>query len=366
MPALRSGRRSVTISALVLAAGFAMVIGCSPSRTEMGTSPVNGDPSAAATSPVQTTTDRTTPESSGSEPSRGPFNRVDADMALTEVTALPAFEGFGRFLFPTERGSLSGLSLRDAGRLLPYHSHIEASTSAEVINSLIAAVEDGEQVFYPIYDDDTIAADPGKQDTGLFFFRGRPGAPFAIISAGGGFSYVGSIHESLPHALELSRRGFNAFALQYRTGGAEVATEDLAAAISFVFANAEELSVATADYSLWGGSAGARMAAYLGSYGPAAYGGANLPRPGVVVMQYTGHTDHTAQDPPTFAVVGMDDGIANWRTMQNRIEELDRDGIDTEFHAYPDLGHGFGLGLGTSAEGWIDDAVAFWEQHLQQ
>lgn len=354
------------ISALVLAAGFAMVTGCSPSRTEMGTSPLNGGPSATATTPEQPTASPMEPVPGGPGTGERRFDRVSTDTALTEVTAHPAFQGFGQYLFPTQRGSLAGLSLRDAGRLLPYHSHIEASTSVDVINSLIAAVEDGEQVFYPIYDDDAIAADPSKQDTGLFFFRGQPGVPFAIINAGGGFSYVGSIHESLPHALELSQRGFNAFALKYRTGGAEVATEDLAAAISFIFANSEELSVSTSDYSLWGGSAGARMAAYLGSYGPAAYGGDDLPRPGVVVMQYTGHTDHTVQDPPTFAVVGMSDGIADWRTMQNRIQQLDRDGIDTEFHAYPDVGHGFGLGLGTSAEGWIDDAVAFWEQHLQQ
>ena len=59
---------------------------------------------------------------------------------------------------------------------------------------------------------------------------------------------MGSIHESLPHALELSRRGYNAFALQYRTGGTQVACEDLAAAISFVFRNAEELGVSTANW----------------------------------------------------------------------------------------------------------------------
>lgn len=43
--------------------------------------------------------------------------------------------------------------------------------------------------------------------------------------------------------------------------GAQTACEDLARAISFVFENAEELEVDTDSYSLWGGSAGARMAA---------------------------------------------------------------------------------------------------------
>ncbi|MFR5880653.1 MAG: alpha/beta hydrolase [Cloacibacillus evryensis] len=131
--------------------------------------------------------------------------------------------------------------------------------------------------------------------------------------------------------------------------GARVACEDLAAAISFIFEHARELSVKTECYSLWGGSAGARMAVYLGSYGPAAFGGAELPRPGAVIMQYTGHSDYTRNDPPTFAVVGEDDGIANWRTMERRTDALKKLGIEAVFHKYPGLGHGFGLGVGTSA-----------------
>ena len=39
-------------------------------------------------------------------------------------------------------------------------------------------------------------------------------------------------------------------------------------------------------------------------------------------------------------------------------------GIPTEFHTYEGLGHGFGLGKGTVAEGWIKDAAAFWESQF--
>lgn len=38
----------------------------------------------------------------------------------------------------------------------------------------------------------------------------------------------------------------------------------------------------------------------------------------------------------------------------------------TECHAYQGLPHGFGLGTGTVAEGWIDDAVRFWEAQMPQ
>ena len=37
---------------------------------------------------------------------------------------------------------------------------------------------------------------------------------------------------------------------------------------------------------------------------------------------------------------------------------------DVEFHVYQNVGHGFGLGIGTSAEGWLEDAVRFWDKHM--
>ena len=106
------------------------------------------------------------------------------------------------------------------------------------------------------------------------------------------------------------------------------------------------------------------MAAYLGTYGPEAFGGDSVAKPGTVVMQYTGHSEYSKADPPTYACVGTRDGIANWQTMQRRLQAMDALGIPTEFHAYEGLGHGFGLGTGTVAEGWINDAVAFWEDQM--
>ena len=47
--------------------------------------------------------------------------------------------------------------------------------------------------------------------------------------------------------------------------------------------------------------------------------------------------------------------------MKQRLDRMSALGIPTEFHSYPGLGHGFGLGTGTVAEGWIDEAIAFWE-----
>ena len=67
---------------------------------------------------------------------------------------------------------------------------------------------------------------------------------------------------------------------------------------------------------------------------------------------------------PAYACCGTSDGIANWRTMQSRLQSLSALGIPTEFHAYNGLPHSFGLGTGTVAEGWISDAIRFWQHQI--
>ena len=306
---------------------------------------------------------RTEGEGSGSTTEDG--MHVTTRSTIRDVVDHPALEGFGRFILPLDRGRYNpDMPLENVASLLPYHSGVDPDAAVDAINHVIGEAASGETIFYDFYTDRQKLSDPTKESTGLFFFRGEPGAPFAMISPGGGFTYVGSIHEGFPHAIALSRKGYNAFVLQYRVGGERIACEDLAAALSFVFRNAGTLAVGTEHYSVWGSSAGARMAARIGSYGAAAYGGDEIPRPGTVVMAYTGHTDSTASDPPTFVVVGDRDGIASPSTMERRVRSMRNAGIDVEFHTYQNVGHGFGLGVGTNAEGWLEDAVRFWEHHM--
>ncbi len=284
-----------------------------------------------------------------------------ADTKIQEVITDPVFGDYGRLIFPVESAYYSGDTL---GRLrLTWYNNMDPNKTVEIANYMKAHAAAGETIFYDIYTDEEKAKDPTKADTGLFFFKGRAGAKFAVCNAGGGFAYVGAMQDSFPHALELSKKGYNAFALIYRPG-AQTACEDLARAIGFIFEHADELQVDTDSYSLWGGSAGGRMVAYLGSYGTAYFGGGNYPRPAAAVIQYTGHSEYTKNDTPTYMCVGENDGIANWRIMQWRAEAMQSAGIETEFHKYAGLSHGFGLGTGTAAEGWLDDAVRFWERQM--
>ena len=282
---------------------------------------------------------------------------------IRDVQNDPVFGDYGRLIFPVNGGYMSGSTLGNLG--LTWYNYIDPDKTVEICNYMRDHAESGDTIFYDIYTEDEKQADPAKRDTGLFFFKGEPGARFAIVNAGGGFAYVGAIHDSFPHALELSKMGYNAFALIYRPG-AQTACEDLARAIAFIFEHAEELQVDTLDYSLWGGSAGARMAAWLGNYGTESFGEDAYPRPAAVIVNYTGLSEVTGFEPPTYSAVGTNDGIASYRTMERRVNAIKANGTDAEIEVFRGLPHGFGLGTGTVAEGWIENAVAFWERNMEQ
>lgn len=290
--------------------------------------------------------------------------KITEQTLVKDVMSNPVFGSYGRLLFPVHRTINDTLTLENVGSILTWYNNVRPEKTVEIVNTLMERAADGETIFYDIYTDAEKQADPDKADTGLFFFKGNPGEKYAVVNAGGGFAYVGAMHDSFPVALELSKKGYNAFALIYRPGQ-QTACEDLARAVSFIHQHKEELEVDTSAYSLWGGSAGARMAALVGEGGPAAYGGDSLPRPAAVVTQYTGYSSVSPNNPPTYANVGTSDGIANYQTMQNRIDQLKAQGTDAEIEVFSGLPHGFGLGTGTVAEGWIDSAVSFWERQIQ-
>lgn len=287
---------------------------------------------------------------------------------LGTLLSHPAFRGFGQRMLPWDgRAYDAAMPLADIEQLLPYHSEVNPGVVVGALNCMVDDTNAGRTVFYDFHTEAEKLAHPAWRHTGLFFFRGKPGAPFAVIAPGGGFAYVGSVHEGFPYAQAISQQGLNAFVLKYRVGeGGRVATEDLAAAVSYIFQNANALQVSTAGYALWGSSAGARMAAAIGSHGTAAFGGKPLPKPSVVVMAYTSHAEVAVSEPPTFVVVGERDGIAPPAAMAARVNALRRQGTPVEFRTYPKVAHGFGTGQGTSAQGWIEQATQFWQQHIRK
>lgn len=282
---------------------------------------------------------------------------------VVDVINDKAFEGFGRLFFPLNTNINNNITLENVGNLLMWYNGVNPNKTVEIMNYMKQQADNGEKIFYDIYTDEEKAQDPAKENTGLFYFKGNPGEKVAVVSAGGGFVYVGAMHDSFPHCLELSKKGYNAFALIYRPGQ-DTAPKDLARAVAFIHEHADELQVDISNYSLWGGSAGARMTAWVGN-GTEKYGEKAYPRPAAVIMQYTGLTEVTGEEPPTYNCVGTSDGIASYRTMQERINKIKANGTDTEIEVFNGLPHGFGIGEGTIAEGWVDRAIEFWKRNMK-
>ena len=150
------------------------------------------------------------------------------------------------------------------------------------------------------------------------------------------------MHDSFPQALALSQRGYNAFALIYRP---KKAYEDLAQALDYLYSHASEFKIAPNQYSLWGGSAGARMAIRLGNKSELQrLTRTSIEPASMVVSQYTGYSSVSRDDVPTYSNCGTNDWIANWQVMENRLKNLKKFGIDSRFQVYKGLRHGFGIG----------------------
>lgn len=166
-----------------------------------------------------------------------------------DVLDEPLFAPFARYLLPLETVSryrdLSDtdrkMPLSRLSRLLPYHTYIDVSEACGILNRLKARAKVDARIWIPL----------SHKDAGLFFYPGPKGAPFVLICAGGGFVYVGSIHEGFPYAEAMNRNGLNAFVLQYRvSGGGRTAMMDMAEGLYHILTHAKELGVSKTKYAL--------------------------------------------------------------------------------------------------------------------
>ena len=102
---------------------------------------------------------------------------------IQDIISDPGLGDWGRLLFPVNAGYYSGDTLGDLQ--LTWYSHINPQKTVEIVRYMKEHMLSGEQVFFDIYSEAEKRADPEKQNTGLFFFRGKPGAkqPSAMRAA---------------------------------------------------------------------------------------------------------------------------------------------------------------------------------------
>ncbi len=247
---------------------------------------------------------------------------------------------------------------------------------------------------FSFYSEEEKNADPSKKNTDGYAFIIDEKAPLYIVIPGGAYHGVAMGHEGVHFAEELNRRGYNAFVLRYRVfphAKAPNPQTDAAALVKYIFAHQREFGFETEEYGVVGFSAGGHLAASFGlkNVGYASFG---VKKPTVAILAYPvvsmGEETHAGTKeallvcdskkaepysveknvdkdyPATFVWCCADDSCVPPANTELLAEALQKVGVPCEKEVYPTGGHGKGIATGTSAEGWLDKALAFTKKYM--
>lgn len=312
----------------------------------------------------------------------GGYRRAALDDKLAFFIQHPVWEGHPEYFMkngsPKELYAISGMTIENMLRLAGMGQ--QAMNVTEGFNYLVEQRARGNVHFISgLYPESERKKDPEKEKTRGLLYQGKAGKPLAVVIAGGGFAGVASYVEAIPIAMELHRRGYSAFVLVYRVNKelhqtehqakGEEAARDVIPAVRWLIDHQKEYGYTMDGFSMFGFSAGGLMAtAYAFSDYNDCCHRYRLPRPAAIFPIYGLHWEIRVHDEDkglaVFSRVGRDDPTG-FAAVEDKIpylkEELGEENVDIIM--YDKLGHGFGLGDGTAAEGWLPEAVAFWEKH---
>jgi acetyl esterase/lipase len=259
----------------------------------------------------------------------------------------------------------------------------------------------------PIYDGAAPGAlgTQGQDAPHLFEYRPPPGAapaPAVIICPGGGYAGLAIDYEGFNEAAWFQAHGIAAFVLQYRLPAQgyrhPVPMHDGQRAIRWVRSRAADLHVDPRKIGIMGFSAGGHLAATLETHFDAGNPAATDPvdrvscRPDFAVLAYavitmkaggtdigsrtrllgpnpdpalvenlSNETQVTAQTPPTILFHAQDDKIVPIRNSRDMYAALQKAGVPSELHEYPNGGHGFGYRIPEATpKGWFDVTLYGW------
>ena len=226
-------------------------------------------------------------------------------------------------------------------------------------------------------------------------------APFFLLLAGGAYGAVCTLSEALPAAARLNQLGYDCYCLNYTTASPDsmvhglmpTPLNDIAEGLTNIFSMRGKSSYWMIGFSA-GGHAGALWG--TGHLGADHYG---LPNPETLLLAYplisllnlpsgpvrdymlqgmfgTGYNHEAANlysanlhidgnYPPVFLTKAMDDRTVPPRDTQDMQEALLNAGIPHRFEIVPTGDHGYGLGSGTAAEGWIERAID-WTKEIRK
>lgn len=318
----------------------------------------------------------------------GQYRHLTTAASFNHIYKHPLWEGSGKNLYsPWSDDTVRDLTGFMSVRALCHWCGWDAEAAVDGMNYLIDCANAGKLQIMNIYSDEEIASHPEYAKAQAVFYQGCPDMPVAIVAAGGGYTQVCSMFEGFPYAEELNRAGYNVFVLKYRVGNDIVIGEDVAEAINPMVSEASkdmqalirlisrsegDLGIRLDGYSLWGSSAGGGLiTAFAFGYEGKDYEALGIPEPAALILVYThaayiNQFEFSESDPPVYTIVGVGDAYGGDRIMDTVVPKMESAGMTVLYHKFGNYPHGSGLGVGTDAEGWIDEAMAFWEEHRNE
>lgn len=245
-----------------------------------------------------------------------------------------------------------------------------------------------------LYSQSEIQADKAKESVQVLKYIKPDSDKVAVIIPGGGYCNVCSYSEGWPIAQEMWGRGYNCFVVYYRISPDAIMPkpiEDVACLIKYIMRNYPELNMS--DYLLTGFSAGGHLAGIWAT--KQGYFKYNLPKPKYLSLiypvidlsfnkgvskenclgknctaedlaKYSVYTNVDENYPETYLLQGKNDQCIMFENSVIMDKALTENNVKHKYVVYDDAPHGFGVGIDTCAEGWIDDMLEFFNKKNEE
>lgn len=284
----------------------------------------------------------------------------------------------------------------------------ETTGIEKALHRMQELASDGEEYIHYIYGDEERMANWDKKKVCLLHFPGPvKNRPYVLIIPGGALNRQWGLIEGQAIAAKINELGYSAFVLFYRTKQEPVmdkSLEDMYKAIRYIEAKAGYFHVISGRYILGGFSAGAILAQEIGTKN-LGWQQQGVPKPEMVFLGYTAclfkewyqmwktlkNSDPAKEDsavflrkmggpqftleslepyqiqeyidesyPPVYLVCNRDDkivGVESTLCLDQCFAEMQVPHITRIGRVG---GHSFGLGNGLEVEGWLEEAIRFW------
>ena len=268
---------------------------------------------------------------------------------MAEIRSNPSVVGAGIYTYSLDQDRVLDRMYWDAQPLSCLSNHWTAQDAADGLNYLIRTYNAGQRVTFPLYTAEEIAQDTSRDGVELYYLPAegaQANQKYALVIGGNAIVVSAEIREGISTAWNLHEMGYPVFVLRYRIGmkaSNNAPLQDVVRAVQYTVNTFLEFKPV---YNI-------------------------LLDPGVCKQRYYKMTlsDYITPDyPPTYHWYGKNDMTLMtmcWSAQGPVLEKaLARNHVTHIYHVYDDAPHAVAAGKGTDAEGWLNEAVAFWEEQV--